>query len=147
MPQTDGTKSLLGRVLGYIETRGFQATSACELAPNVIAVADTLGDVDIYFYESKCRFTCPEEWVHHGDTSPGSCTSPFPGVGLLQGVGCFPAIKTLEAALSFAQHSLTLSEPISWHQHSQPLSVQMQTDFVFIEPLVELNSARGSSFF
>jgi hypothetical protein len=122
--QSDTMDNLLNRVLGYIQTRDFQAVKACELAPGVIAVADSLHEVDVYFDTSKWEFTYPQLWERQpGDTSPGSCTNPSSGIGLLQGIGRVPAVRTLDNALPFAQRNLRNVNQVSWHTKPEPLSV------------------------
>ncbi len=121
MAKSDKPDPFLAKVLAYIESRKFKALKARELAPGVIAIADSFDEVDIYFDIPRCGFTDPIKWDLPKDGLPGSCTQATAEIGLLQGINHRPMVKTLEAALPFARENLTPAA--AWHSEPKDLEV------------------------
>jgi hypothetical protein len=92
------SEPFLQRVLAYIDTTEFRAVSAHELAPGIIVVPDTTGEVDVYFDRALWQFMNPSLWARAPKASED--------IGLLPGIGMHPAVKSPEEALEFAQRNL-----------------------------------------
>ncbi len=100
---------LLTKILSFIKSLdGVKARVACEFAPGVFAILDTLSEVDVYFETSRCKYT-------------GSVIQPIPGIGRLQGISQRPIIKTFDAALRLACEHLSPTD--AWHTKLKELPV------------------------
>lgn len=93
---------LLQKIRAYTEGQNFSVVGAVALAPGIIAVSDSMDEIDIYFD------TGIWELVHATRISMGEHGREVAeGLGCLPGISTFLRILTYASALSFAQLVLT----------------------------------------
>lgn len=89
-----------------------------ELAPGVVAVEDQSGECDALFDTKRWQFTNPQLWAR--DESPLLKNS---GMNVLEGVGKFPPVSTIEEIVGFARSQLSSRGGEAWHDTPQFFTV------------------------
>lgn len=87
------------------------------LAPGVVAVRDSMNEYDTYFDRERWEPTIPEIWMEEG----GRCAL-YPSsleeanIGVLPGLGRFPAPRGFAEVAEYAQKMLQPISDDSWHE-------------------------------
>ena len=82
-----------------------------QLAPGVIAVEDKSGECDAMFDTTQWRWTQPEIWERGGESGGVGRAN----LGVLQGIGRFPAVRDIESMVGFARANLTAIGSHVWY--------------------------------
>lgn len=87
-------------------------TRMAVIAPGLIAVEDTMNECDVHFDMDRWEFTYPDLWKMDTST-PGFTPGPLRRlmrekhrIGLLEGIGQLPHVRTIEAMVSMARTHL-----------------------------------------
>lgn len=112
---TSGQMTLAGKKLEILH--------AAILAPGVIAVRDSANETDCYFDLNYWQFTYPEIW---DSTDPAEATGfrkqmLEARIGVLPGLGRFPAVTDFSSMLEMAKGNLTRSP--CWLEEPEMLKV------------------------
>ena len=105
MPPESSDAALLPRLIEYLEGQHeFCVLEMAELAPGVIGIYNDYGEgeCDAYFDLAHWEVAYPNLW--EGGLAPPSL-APF-RMGVLEGVGKFPTVKSLDELLTFASSQL-----------------------------------------
>ncbi len=95
---------LLDNLLLHVRQEKVAIRELAQLAPGVICAHDNLGEWDTYFDSLRWVLKNQGLWKH----------TVFPpalrrlGMGVLEGVGKFPAVQNFDEALAFARENLRL---------------------------------------
>lgn len=88
-----------------------------EIAPGVVAVEDMAGECDALFDTEQWQFTYPQIWKQDPESESPLLRST--GLKVLEGVGRFPRVSTIEEMIGFARIHLSPKGDHVWHDTPQ----------------------------
>lgn len=95
----------------------YSPTRMAELAPGVVAVEDQAGECDALFDTEQWQFTRPELW--EGDPEHESPLLRNADLKVLEGVGRFPRVSSIEDMVGFARSNLSPKGDHVWRDTPQ----------------------------
>ena len=104
------------------ENPKFSPKKMAELAIGVVAVEDNSGECAALFDRNLWEFTMPEIWeksIKNNDTP----LSKDVKLGVLEGLGGMPTVRTIKNMVNFAKEHLSSKENQAWHDAPEPFSV------------------------
>jgi hypothetical protein len=90
----------------------FTVLAIQHLGEGVTVVYDSMGEFDTYFDREKWYPTMPEIWE---DSLYPPVLEPL-NLGVLQGIGQAPAVRSFEMALAFTKRQLKPKSGVVWHE-------------------------------